>query len=216
MSDRTLKIPGKSGGQLRGLSANVPLHFILKVALVTAMAALLGIGSANLAVRYGTGFGGIEIGPWRTYPRLGTFDVDPYAHAAIIRRNELPLGTGEGQFFAATTDTSGLPLNSRCTYAIDGILPLARAWSLTAHRIDGGLFATAHVEPALTSGIVIYSKNNDVTITVSHAPQPLNWLPLPENAAFSLVFRLYDSATNLAALSRQTVNFPSIARIACQ
>lgn len=191
-------------------------HFAVSILLTVALALLLGIGSARIAIHFGSGFGGVEIGPWQHYPKLGTFEIDPYAHAAIIRRNELPLGLGEGQSFSAMADSSGLPLNSSCDYLVRGTVPQARAWTLTAHRLDGGLFNSTPSEPVLTSAMALYEKDNSMTVALSSEPQPANWLPLPDKMAFVLVMRLYDSATNVVMLARRSPDFPSIERLSCK
>ena len=74
-----------------------------------AVAAVFGLGLTQFALTRGTAFGAITIGAWTAWPKTGTADIDPYARAAIARSGELPIGSGDGVAFFASSDDSGPP-----------------------------------------------------------------------------------------------------------
>src|SRR6266436_4120879 len=69
-----------------------------------AVAAAIGLGITWVAVTQGAAYGGITLGAWTAWPRVGTASIDPYARAMIARSGELPVGSGDGVAFYARTD----------------------------------------------------------------------------------------------------------------
>lgn len=188
---------------------------VLQIFLVLVIGLSIGLGTAKWAVETSSGFGAINIGPWRAYPRVGTYHIDPYARAAIIRRTELPLGIGEGLSFTAHADSSGLPLNGRCTYRISGALPSARAWTVAVHKLDGQSFFHPNQHYYVTSGMIVFDRPGHIELKASPSVQPGNWLPLPNDAPFSFVMRFYDVSVNLAASAIERMPLPDIERASC-
>ena len=80
---------------------NVRLIFVTLLALI--LAAAVGLGATWVTATRGTDLGTLKIGAWTARPRTGTADVDPYSRASIARSGELPIGTGDGVAFSATT-----------------------------------------------------------------------------------------------------------------
>ena len=78
------------------------LIFITMLALIVAAA--VGLGTTWMTTTKGTELGTLTIGAWTARPRTGTADVDPYSRATITRNGELPIGTGDGVAFTASTD----------------------------------------------------------------------------------------------------------------
>ena len=78
------------------------LIFITLLALV--LATVVGLGATYMTATRGTDLGTLTIGAWTARPKTGTADVDPYSRASIARSGELPIGTGDGIAFSATTD----------------------------------------------------------------------------------------------------------------
>ncbi len=56
----------------------------------------LGLGSAYLVLNGEPPFGGRRLGPWSTWPKLGSPEADPYMRAIVSRRGDVPLAVGEG------------------------------------------------------------------------------------------------------------------------
>jgi len=87
----------------------VRLVFITLLALVIASA--IGLGSTYMTATKGTEIGTLKIGAWTARPKSGTSDIDPYSRAIIVRSGELPVGTGDGVAFTATTEIAAIPLH---------------------------------------------------------------------------------------------------------
>src|SRR5262249_46111253 len=77
-----------------------------------------GLGSTYMTATKGTDLGTLKIGAWTARPKTGTSDVDPYSRAIIVRSGELPVGTGDGVAFTATTDDKDRPLDGRCDVVV--------------------------------------------------------------------------------------------------
>src|SRR5438105_13378405 len=107
--------------------------------LTLAVAATIGLGTTWIAVTQGAAYGGITIGAWTAWPKVGTSDIDPYARAMIARSGELPVGSGDGVAFYARSDDSGRVLDGRCDFLLSGITPQARYWTITLYDLEGRL-----------------------------------------------------------------------------
>src|SRR5258708_18088480 len=97
----------------------------------------MGLGGAWIGIPQGTAYGGVTIGAWTAWPRVGTPGIDPYARAMIARSGELPIGSGDGVAFYARADDAGRPLDGRCDVALTGITPQARYWTITLYDLEG-------------------------------------------------------------------------------
>ncbi len=67
----------------------------------------LGLGSAYLVLNGDPPFGGRRLGPWSTWPKLGSPEADPYMRAIVARRGDVPLAMGEGLTLIAQADDGG-------------------------------------------------------------------------------------------------------------
>src|SRR6201987_959134 len=115
--------------------------FITLLALVVAAA--VGLGTTWMTTTRGTELGTLTIGAWTARPRTGTADIDPYSRATITRNGELPIGTGDGVAFTATTDDRNKALDGRCDVVVSGVTPAARFWTLTLYDNKGRLLGNA-------------------------------------------------------------------------
>ena len=84
-----------------------------KLPVVLAAALALGFAATLIALMGDPGFGAMEFGPWRAWPRLGGSDIDPYARAAMAVEGALPLGSGEGLAFVARADSPARSARTR-------------------------------------------------------------------------------------------------------
>src|ERR1700761_6841377 len=91
-----------------------PVRLLIGYLFTFVVAALVGLGLTQYALTRGTAFGAITIGAWTAWPKTGTADIDPYARAAIARSGELPIGSGDGVAFFASSDDTGHVLDGRC------------------------------------------------------------------------------------------------------
>src|SRR5437588_9837744 len=133
-----------------------------------AVAAAFGMGLPQFALTRGTAFGAITIGAWTAWPKTGTSDIDPYARAAIARSGELPIGSGDGVAFFASSDDTGRALDGRCPVTITGTTPAARLWTITFYDLDGRLVPNAADRYGFTSQEI--SRRADGRFQVAPAP----------------------------------------------
>lgn len=188
----------------------------LLVLYALALGGGLGLASADYATRGGYPFGGVTIGAWKAWPRIGGRDAGPYVRAVHARRAEIPLAVGEGMLATASTDDKGRPLDATCTYLVGGVVPPARAWTLTI----AGRGAPEPDRPlpreGFTSTEILRERDGRFVIMVSPDVQPGNWLPMPRRSGpVRLALRLYDTpvAASVGSLDRDTV--PAIRRLRC-
>ena len=73
----------------------VPTAILVVYALLLALA--LGLGTAYRAINGNPPFGSLRLGPWQSWPKLGSPEADPYMRAILAHRGDVPLATGEGQ-----------------------------------------------------------------------------------------------------------------------
>ena len=80
------------------------MRLLLTTLLALVIATAVGLGLTYATATRGTDLGTLKIGAWTARPKSGTSDVDPYSRATIARSGELPIGTGDGIAFSATSD----------------------------------------------------------------------------------------------------------------
>ena len=179
------------------------------------LAAAVGLGATWLTLTRGVAFGALTIGAWTAWPRNGSVDIDPYAHATIARTGELPIGTGDGVAFYARTDDAGDSLDGRCTFIISGMTPAARYWTLTLYDRRGRLVANAIDRHGFTSAEIVRDISGRFAINVGPRARPGNWLPSGGVEQFVLVWRLYDTPIGVTSLTTKEGPMPSVVRKDC-
>jgi hypothetical protein len=179
------------------------------------IAAAIGLGATWLTLTHGVAFGSLTVGAWTAWPKSGSVDIDPYARAIIARSGELPTGMGDGVAFYARTDDVGHVLDGRCTFAISGMTPTARYWTLTLYDPEGRLVANSIDRHGFTSEEIVRDSDGKFTITVAPLARPGNWLPTGGIEKFSLLWRLYDTAIGVATRTTKEGPMPSITRKGC-
>jgi hypothetical protein len=179
------------------------------------LAAAIGLSATWFTLTRGVAFGSLKIGAWTAWPRSGSVDIDPYARATIARSGELPIGSGDGVAFYARTDNSGRPLDGRCTFAVSGMTPPARYWTLTLYDPAGHLVANQVDRHDFTSAEILRDAGGRFTIEVGPRARPGNWLPSGGIEQFVLVLRLYDTPIGVASLTNKEGPMPAIARTDC-
>lgn len=193
-------------------SRSVPTALLVVYALFLALG--LGLGSAYWALQGNPPFGQLRRGPWLAWPALGSPQADPYMRAILARRGDVPLATGEGMGFAATTDSEGKPLDAACSYTIGSVAPIARLWTLTLYDREGRLPGTDLGRRSFTSAEVIRDAQDRFSISLSRQLQAGNWLQLPASGTFTLALRLYDPPGASPSNFNES-DFPVIQRLGC-
>jgi hypothetical protein len=163
----------------------VRLIFITLLAL--ALATAVGLGSTYITATRGTDLGTLTIGAWTARPKSGTSEVDPYSRASIARSGELPIGTGDGIAFTATTDDNQTPLDGRCDVVVSGVTPAARFWTLTLFDRKGHLVANSLQRYGFTSQEIVRGSDGAFEIRVAGRSPPGNRVAPGGNARNALM-----------------------------
>jgi hypothetical protein len=180
-----------------------------------AVAAVFGLGLTQFALTRGTAFGAITIGAWTAWPKTGTSDIDPYARAAIARSGELPIGSGDGVAFFASSDDAGHALDGRCPVTIAGTTPPARFWTVTLYDLDGRLVPNAADRYGFTSQEIARRADGSFEIVLAPRARPGNWLPTGGIDRYVVVLRLYDSPVGVATRTAKDAPMPSVTQAGC-
>ncbi len=179
------------------------------------LAAAIGLGATWLTLTRGVAFGTLTIGAWTAWPKNGSVDIDPYAHAMIARTGQLPIGMGDGVAFFARSDDAGHDFDGRCNFVISGMTPAARYWTLTLDDLQGRLVANTLHRHGFTSDEIVRDIDGQFTINVGPRARPGNWLPTGGIERFVLVLRLYDTPIGVATGTTKEGPMPSVMRKGC-
>jgi hypothetical protein len=179
------------------------------------VAALFGLGLTQFALTRGTSFGAITIGAWTAWPKSGTADIDPYARATIARSGELPIGSGDGVAFFATSDDGGHTFDGRCVVTLSGMTPPARFWTVTMYDLDGRLVSNPANRWGFTSQEIARQSDGNFEIAISPRARPGNWIPSGGLDRFILVMRLYDTPVGVATRTAKDAPMPMVKESDC-
>ena len=200
---------------LLAIPVSRPISSAAFVLYAFALALALGVGSAYWVQQGPYPFGGVTIGPWKAWPRVGSRQADPYARAIVTRRGDVPLAIGEGLALTATIDAAGQRLDSACSYRIGAVTPQARLWTLALYDESGALVSTELGRRGLTSAEILRDADGKFAIALSRRASPGNWLQLPQAGAFSVILRLYDTPAAVGSAALEAAALPTIERVEC-
>ena len=189
------------------------MRLIFITLLALALATAVGLGSTYMTSTRGTDLGTLTIGAWTARPKSGTSDVDPYSRASIARSGELPIGTGDGIAFSATTDDKKKPLDGRCDVVVSGVTPAARFWTLTLFDRKGHLVANSLQRYGFTSQEIVRGSDGAFEIRVAARSRAGNWLPTGGIERYALMLRLYDTPVGVATRTQRDAPMPSITTV---
>ncbi|WP_371420497.1 DUF1214 domain-containing protein [Tardiphaga sp.] len=191
------------------------MRLIFLTLLALAIATAVGLGLTWTTATRGTDLGTLTIGAWTARPRTGTSEIDPYARASIARSGELPIGTGDGVTFTATTDDKKKPLDGRCDVVVSGVTPAARFWTLSLYDTKGRLVANTLQRYGFTSQEVVRSADGAFEIRIAARSRSGNWLPTSALERYVLMLRLYDTPVGVATRTQKDAPMPAIATVGC-
>ena len=191
------------------------MRLILISLLTLGLAAMVGVGITWMTATKGTDLGTLTIGAWTARPKTGTADIDPYSRATIVRNGELPIGTGDGVAFTATTDDRKKPLDGRCDVVVSGVTPAARFWTLTLYDAKGHLVANALQRYGFTSQEIVRGADGAFEIRIASRSRAGNWLPTGGLERYALMLRLYDTPVGVATRTQRDAPMPAIATVGC-
>jgi len=195
--------------------------YILAFFVSCTLGALLGGGSAWLALKNNFLVQKITLGVWTAYPDFGQKTANPYTSAKSSQTPELYIGPGEGIKFVTATDTNGEPLISNCNYTILGKIPQARIWTMSIEGEDGlALASVDRPQENLHSESVARFKGDVIEMHIGSQTRSGNWFKIPaknktdQSQLLSLVLRLYDSNLSIATGLKDT-EMPSVELTNC-
>lgn len=191
------------------------MRLILITLTALLLATVVGVGATWMTTTRGTEIGALTIGAWTARPRTGTADVDPYSRATIVRNGELPIGTGDGVAFTATTDDKKKALDGRCDVVVSGVTPPARFWTLTLYDRKGHLVANSLQRYGFTSQEIVRQSDGSFEIRIASRSRAGNWLPTGGIERYALMLRLYDTPVGVATRTQRDAPMPTISTVGC-
>ncbi len=199
----------------RPCHARTDVRLLLTTLLALVIAIAVGLGLTYATATRGTDLGTLKIGAWTARPKSGTSDVDPYSRATIARSGELPIGTGDGIAFTATSDDKKKPLDGRCDIVVSGVTPAARFWTLTLFDRKGHLVANSLQRYGFTSQEIIRASDGTFEIHIASRSRAGNWLPTGGITRYALMLRLYDTPVGVATRTQRDAPMPAISTVGC-
>ncbi|MBC7579896.1 DUF1214 domain-containing protein [Tardiphaga sp.] len=191
------------------------MRLIFLTVLALVIATIVGLGLTWTTATRGTDLGTLTIGAWTARPRTGTSEIDPYARAAIARSGELPVGTGDGVGFTATTDDRKKALDGRCDIVVSGVTPPARFWTLTLYDTRGRLVPNALQRYGFTSQEIVRGADGAFEVRIASRARAGNWLPTGALERYVLMLRLYDTPVGVATRTQRDAPMPAITTVGC-
>ena len=193
------------------------MNVIFNFVVFTAIALIVGLGSAWHMIERGSALTTLQSGPWSAWYAAGMPDADPYTKAHVARSGTLPIVSTTAMAFVARTDADGEPLESRCHYEVRVPDVPALWWSLAVYDAAGRLVENPVDRHAFNSKTLIAARREGVAISVAPSPRAGYWLPSGEGRNLMLVFRVfrpYDTA-NLAGGEIPEEILPRIDTVGC-
>lgn len=195
-------------------SARLSLALLMRLVVAVFVGVLLGLGltirSLDLDQR------GTVVGAWRSTPRDGSGEVDPYALAANARAGLMPLGAAEGLTFVARTDDAGDALRSTCDYVLQGPMPAARFWTVSLLDEQGFPVANPADRYGFTSADILRFVGDPAVIRVAPSARSGNWLPVGKAQPYLLMLRLYDTGLSTGHADLAGAHLPHITKAGCE
>lgn len=191
------------------------MRLILITLVTLIIATIVGLGTTWMTATRGVNVGTIKIGPWTARPKTGTSDIDPYSRASVARSGELPVGTGDGVMFTATTDDTGRTLDGRCDVVVKGVTPAARFWTMTIYDPRGRLVANSLQRYGFTSQEIVRGSDGSFELRVTSRSRAGNWLPTGGVDRYMLALRLYDTPVGVGTRTQKDAPMPSIVTVGC-
>ena len=191
------------------------MRLILLALLALMIATGVGLGATWMTSTRGVDLNTLTIGAWTARPRTGTSEIDPYARASIARSGELPVGTGDGVAFTATTDDANRPRSGRCDVVVRGVTPAARFWTLTLYDTKGRLVANPLERYGFTSQEVVRGSDGAFELRLASRSRAGNWLPTGGIERYALMLRLYDTPVGVATRTQRDAPMPAITTVGC-
>ncbi len=182
---------------------------------VIALAAFIGVSSANYIVYGDSGLFKRSKGEWVWWPSAGSTAIDPYSRFYFMSQSRLPLSKFETVEVEATTDKEGRPLDADCIYQFSGRIPLSRWWTLASFAAETKS-APVDTSHSLSSHDVLFEENGTVNVIISKEIQAGNWIKPVGNDEFGMLLRIYNPINNFGGDAALSGELPSLSRQVCK
>ncbi len=136
--------------------------------------------------------------------KVGGDDLNAtYLAGHFLRRGQVPPLKG-ARFFVRDSDDDGNSLRGDCLVSLEGKVPDARWWFVSAEG--------SGIRTALDAGEVVRESTGDISVSISETPAPGNWFLPPKSGSYSLALVLLDAAPEVTPNS---LALPSVRRLWC-
>jgi hypothetical protein len=180
----------RSRAYSRGSEAFLSMRTLLELIMLFIVALLLGTGSAQYMIEYGSPLTTKRVGPWASWIGEGNPNADHYTKAHLARSGRLPLTSTTARYFLARTDSAGSELTSDCQYLIEGFGIDARWWSLAVYDDRGSVIENPSARYSFNSDEAVRRSDGTFHIILASTARPENWLPSGSGAERKLVLML--------------------------
>lgn len=126
-----------------------------------------------------------------------------YRRSHFLTRGEVP-PPADVHFFTRATDDDGNVLRGDCVVTLSGTLAQSRWWFIGSEGGDG----TRHT---LDAGSAIFNADGSLTLRLSKAPAPGNWIALDDAGPYTLQLVLQDSLST----PEKPLLLPAVKRAGC-
>jgi len=188
-----------------------------KYPAVILIAVILGVGSFALTLRFPQKGTIVYNGAWETDLSVGSPQTDMYMRARIALIGLFALNKVEAVYFIARKDSDGNPLNSRCSYRIEGKDMPARWWSITALGWNYFLIPNEADRYSYNWANISRNPDNSYVIKLSASREGRNWISTgtKDQGQFNLILRLYKPYP-VVLDKPATIELPRIIKEVCQ
>jgi hypothetical protein len=185
----------------------------LRVLSVLTAGLVLGLLATWWTVMRGTPGGAIHDGAWRTSLDAGSSTAGMYLRAGVAVHGLLALNRSETMYYSATSDSSGVALDGKCTYRVRGSDPKTRWWSITAYGPDDYLIPNDAHRYSISKNSVARDPDGSFSVMLSRDDGGENWIAVAPGP-FSVSLRLYNPDPSVVA-DPATAVLPSIEKAVC-
>ncbi|MEO1198095.1 MAG: DUF1214 domain-containing protein [Pseudomonadota bacterium] len=191
------------------------MRTLATIVFIVLIGCAAGLASAYRAIETGFIADAVSTPSWRGWLGAGDVDADPYTRAAAASLRDLTMASGQGLTLFADADSTGAPLEGRCTYRVRGRTPAAQWWTLSVYDRDGHRpMANPTDRYGFTSSEIVRRSDGSFEIVIAPEVQPGNYLPSDASARLTLILRLYEKPVALAG-DIDPATLPSILREDC-
>ncbi|MGB3719363.1 MAG: hypothetical protein DIU63_12230 [Proteobacteria bacterium] len=205
-------ISSAHSGRIRNFLA-ATIGFIGNVVLFAGIALLGGLATSWYMIEVGSPLTTVKVGPWVSWPAIGTPNADPYTRAHMARQGSMPISGTLARVWEARTDDTGQRLHSSCDYAVVGRGLNDGFWTIAVFDDSGQLIPNAAGRYAFNSSSIMRAPDGSFHVSLSRDARPGNWLPTSGAGRFKVVLTLLEAGDGLGP---DGTGLPEIRRVACR